>query len=187
MKIGFAPGDARKMVAAATHDAHLRLHVEPVLHNLTQADITHQGYCDALLVLAPVFCAVEAARLAEKLWPQFSLASDITAMRQDLKNACLPKASLPLVNEWQVLGGLYVTLGSAFGRNSFRATVERAMPEKSTRFVSRHVPANSWRELVSTLDTVTGNQAALCNVIDGAQRSFMQIELLCAALPHKRK
>ncbi|KIC48902.1 biliverdin-producing heme oxygenase [Tateyamaria sp. ANG-S1] len=165
-------GDVRSEVAQATRQIHDALHRDPLLSCLMHADLTQAAYQSALGVFAQFYGAIETARNAVNLFPEFHLKAECVALQQDVCLVSPPEPRFALQGRQALLGALYVAHGAAFGRNSMRTNVITALPNASHHFLRCPAPAHRWRALISTLEQVGHGPRARQRIIDGAQQAF---------------
>ncbi|MEM6758254.1 MAG: hypothetical protein AAF601_02125 [Pseudomonadota bacterium] len=173
----------RQFLARATRDIHETLHHDPILSRLNSTHIRPDEYHAALTILGRFVCAVERERLRYDLFAAFTLDPLCTAVSADLGGPLAAEAPLALRDPAALLGALYVAHGAAFGRNSFRKTVTRALPEMRHAFVNLRMATAQWQGLIAALEEAGEDPAGLNSLLLGAQSAFDCVRHLCDAAP----
>ena len=184
--------DARRMLQAATHDAHVRLNRHPLLEQLTSPDYPLERYQQVISAYFSGYAQIEAA--IDEALRHWNIDFDYTSRRkhtwllQDLSwfgisppaNRSHPKPAL-ITDEHGVFGVLYTIEGSSLGGRLIArrlATHFGLTPEHGARFFfgyGGNVDAY-WNEIVSMLNARLIQPNALSSAIRAANDTFQLIE-----------
>lgn len=185
-------GDARKMLQAATHAAHVRLNRHPLLEQLTSPDYPLERYQQVISAYFSGYTLIEAA--IDEALRQWNVDFDYTSRRkrawlsQDLSwFGISPPANRsppipPLINdEHGVFGVLYTIEGSALGGRLIArrlATHFALSPEHGARFFFGYGENvdTYWNEIVDLLNAKLIQPDALSSAIRAANKTFQLIE-----------
>lgn len=168
----------RQALADATRDVHLALHRDPLLSRLLDASLQIKEYHAALSAFAVFYGTVEAGRRSFGLWPDYSLKAECAALAQDLNTEELLHEMPDYVCHLQLLGGLYVAHGSAFGKRVFGKIVQSALPDHSHCFVRQSADLGLWRALLHTIEAQGAQKKTVTALQTGARQSFELMQAL---------
>lgn len=164
---------ARAEVAELTRDAHLALHVHPVLVRLQDDTLTVDEYLRVIKGMHQVYTAAEARRRALKVWPSLSLERQCAALERDVHPRDLAPLSLSgIASEAAALGMLYTLHGAQFGASGILKKLERSLPAVPHTFYSLKPDSDLWRRLGAALNEVPVGSPAFDEVIAAARDLF---------------
>lgn len=167
-----AQHSVRRELMMATRDIHEALHRDPLLTRLTDKEINATEYTAALGVFSTYYNGIEACRRGFDKWSSLSLAPDCAALALDVPK---PQSATDLpefADALELLGGLYVAHGSAFGRSVFYRTIRQALPKLEHNFLSTRHDVLVWQALLDRLEEQGEKLTARMSMKIGAQKSF---------------
>jgi heme oxygenase len=167
----------RRHLAQTTHALHDALHGHPVFRPLTSPLLTKVEYYCALTAFYAFYTGVERARAKDDDWHDFSVARECCALDEDLADRFrgIPVPEMEFDTRDDMLGGLYVALGAAFGRASFRRNVIAAVPRGAHAFLSLQNPSHQWRRLLLILEHRGADPGARHRIERGATQAFRYV------------
>jgi len=153
----------------ATKARHEAVHVHPLFSRLLAADIKAYELEAINLAHLRALEQVESARYAQRIWPELSLHHRIMALRSDLSHVPEGLPAVSNMHPCQVLGGLYVVFGSAFGAHMIVKSLKRALPDSRMTYYEIKDPS-IWHMLCARLERLETPHIAYA--IDGANATF---------------
>jgi len=187
-----APRDARRMLQAATHDAHVRLNRHPLLEQLTSPSYPLERYQQVIRAYFSCYGQIETAiDAALKHWKiDFDYASrrKHAWLLQDLSwfgisPPAIPRSATPplITDEHSVYGVLYTIEGSSLGGRLIAQRLASHFgltPAHGARFFfgyGENIDAY-WNEIVSMLNARLTQPSTLSSAIRAANDTFQLIE-----------
>ncbi|MEO0772867.1 MAG: biliverdin-producing heme oxygenase [Pseudomonadota bacterium] len=160
----------RSFLATRTGAEHQALHDHPLFSKLVSQDLTAGEYTACLEAQLRAFQGIEAARVAQNAHEGFALVAQIAAMSEDLGPSVPARAALDLATADEVLGALYVALGSQFGRAVIRKALQTNLPDAPRAYFDMPTDATLWRAFLQTMEATDPGQSDA--VLRGATMGF---------------
>ncbi|MEP2641516.1 biliverdin-producing heme oxygenase [Roseobacter sp.] len=175
-----APGAIRKVIAAATDDAHQMLHRHAWISRLIAPSLHLQDYTRLLAAYYQFYLSVEHARACTRSYDTLSVRGAIAALHADLTalGAVPETSSAPdlsyLDTAPKVLGALYVMHGSSFGARQMRSNIKRVLPDAPRAYFETPTASPIWHHLTTQLDATGGTSSTRDTVITAANQTFVR-------------
>ncbi|MFK7997520.1 MAG: biliverdin-producing heme oxygenase [Granulosicoccus sp.] len=164
----------RERLALGTACPHQILHEHVDIGKLTSSRLSESEYRQILHFFLVLYESAEKRRASADAWPEFTLRSAITALREDLN---LHSASAAEDMPWikcaeSSIGMLYVLHGASIGGKFIAKHVTTNLPEMPCHFFGRGIKADLWQNLVEALDSYKGSEEAFECILHSATKTF---------------
>ena len=168
-------GNVRERIANATKQSREALHSHPILCRLTAVDLGQEEYTNILQRHLAFFEVAERLRKWFKIASALSFQQELRLLREDLYGYGEPRPQQCLTFETrcQVLGMVYVLLGSRFGARIIGKSLKAALPTHDHRFFNETKLRDRWCLLLSELEAEGANSQQFAEMLNGAETTFL--------------